>query len=94
MTLSVIRVGNSKAVIIPAKVLHKLNIQEGTELTCDVEDGAIKLSKAPVALEELHFPKVQLKEHNDDIEKIQANRISFTKEEIENDERLAYILSR
>lgn len=94
MTLSVIRVGNSKAVIIPAKVLHKLNIQEGTELTCDVEDGAIKLSKAPVALEQLYFPKVQLKEHNEDIEKIQANRISFSKEEIEQDERLAYILSR
>ncbi len=94
MTLSVIRVGNSKAVIIPAKVLHKLNIQEGTELTCDVEDGAIKLSKAPVALEQLYFPKVELKNRDEEFEKTQRNLISFSKEEIENDERLAYILSR
>lgn len=94
MTSSLIRVGNSKAVIIPAKLLRKLDINDDTDLSLNEESGVITISKVPVPVDKLHFPKVSLKGESEELRKLRRNRISFTKEEIESDERLAYILSR
>lgn len=94
MTTSLIRVGNSKAVIIPAKLLRKLNIDEDTELTLNEESGAIKIAKSQVSVEKLNFPKVVLSQRNEKVEAIFSHLVTIPQEDIDKDERLAYILQR
>lgn len=94
MESSLIRVGNSRAVIIPAKTLRKLNITDDTKLDLEEKSGTIVISKQPVALENLKFPKVNLSEYNEKVEALFSELITIPQEDIDNDERLAYILSR
>lgn len=94
MTCSLIRVGNSKAVVIPAKILRKLNISEDTDLSLNEESGVITISKAPVPVEKLRFPKVVLSARNEMVESMFADLVTIPQEDIDRDERLAYILNR
>ena len=94
MESSLIKVGNSRAVIIPAKTLRKLNITDDTRLNLEEESGTIVISKQPVALENLQFPKIDIEIYRQKAAALMEDLITIPKEDIENDERLAYILSR
>lgn len=48
METSIIRIGNSKGIIIPAAILKKLGLKEGSKVTLkEKEDGTYALSFAP-----------------------------------------------
>lgn len=94
MPVSLVKVGNSRAIIIPAKVLKNLDIDGNTSLEMSVGDDStirIRKSSSPVALV---FPKVSVPEITaSEKDAFFAELNTFTPEEIETDERLAYILS-
>ena len=93
MAHKLIPVGNSNAIIIPARIIKKHHFTSATEFDIvEVSDG-IKLVPRPKGLDELQFPKVR----RSDLSKIDLNlgpRITVSQEEMEADERLKYILSR
>ena len=93
MAHKLIPVGNSNAIIIPARIIKKHHFTSTTEFDIvEVSDG-IKLVPRPKGLDELQFPKVK----RSDLSKIDLNlgpRISISQEQMEADERLKYILSR
>lgn len=93
MAHKLIPVGNSNAIIIPARIIKKHHFTSATEFDIvEVSDG-IKLVPKPKGLDALQFPRVKRSE----LSKIHLNlgpRITISHEEIEADERLKYILSR
>ena len=93
MAHKLIPVGNSNAIIIPARIIKKHHFTSATEFDIvEVSDG-IKLVPKPKGLDALQFPRVKRSE----LSKIHLNlgpRITISQEEIEADERLKYILSR
>ena len=56
------RVGNSRAVIIPAKILKSLEITENTILTLSDDNERITISKSGAVRPEPIFPKVRVPE--------------------------------
>ena len=94
-TLTLTRVGNSRAVIIPAKILKALEITENTILTLSDGNGSITISKSGAVRPEPIFPKVRVPEPDEqEIESFMASLYKVPTEDIVNDERLAYILSK
>jgi len=95
MTIALTRIGNSKAVIIPAKILRKMNITENTVLELKESKDSIVISKTAAKKMDPVLPKVALPEIlPEELEKFRNGLISFSKEEIAADERLSYILNR
>lgn len=93
MTHKLIPVGNSNAIIIPARIIKKHGFTSATEFDIVEVGDAIKLVPKRKTLDNLVFPRVK----RSDLEKIELNlgpRIQITHEEIESDDRLKYILSR
>ncbi len=89
------RVGNSRAVIIPAKILKSLEITENTILTLSDDNERIIISKSGAVRPEPIFPKVRVPEPDEqEIESFMASLYKVPTEDIVNDERLAYILSK
>lgn len=93
MAHKLIPVGNSNAIIIPARIIKKNRFTSATEFDIvEVSDG-IKLVPKKKGLEDLVFPKVKRSE----LSKIKLDfvgSVKLTQEEIDADERLKYILSR
>ena len=93
MAHKLIPVGGSNAIIIPARLIKKLGLTSATEFEIvEVCDG-IKLVPKRKGLEELVFPKVRRSE----LERVKLDlgpRVHISREEMEADERLKYILSR
>lgn len=93
MAHKLIPVGNSNAIIIPARIIKKRGYTSATEFDIvEVSDG-IKIVPRRKTLDDLVFPKIKRSE----LEKVKLNlgpRIRITQEEIDADERLKYILSR
>ena len=93
MAHKLIPVGNSNAIIIPARIIKKHGFTSATEFDIvEVSDG-IKLVPKRKTLDDLVFPKIKRSE----LEKIELGfgpRIRITQEEIDADERLKYILSK
>ena len=93
MSHKLIPVGNSNAIIIPARIIKKRGYTSATEFDIvEVSDG-IKIVAKSKALDDLVFPKIKRSE----LERIELNlgpRIKITQEEIDADDRLKYILSR
>ena len=93
MAHKLIPVGNSNAIIIPARIIKKHRFTSDTEFDIvEVSDG-IKLIPKRRALEDLQFPTVRRSELSG-IHLGFQGVVKFTPEEIEADDRLKHILSR
>ena len=93
MAHTLIQVGNSNAIIIPARIIKKRNYTSETEFDIlETNDGLRLVQKNP-GVEQLPFPKAARPEPSDKIKSL-CGAVRLTPEEIENDERLQYILSR
>lgn len=93
MAHTLIQVGNSNAIIIPAKLIKKRKYTNKTEFDIiEVSDG-IKLVHKKNSLEQIQFPSVPRPSISDSIRAI-TGVVKFSKQDIENDERLKYILAR
>lgn len=94
-TATLTRVGNSKAVIIPAKILKSLGITENTILTLSDDNGRISISKSGSVRPEPVLPKVRVPEPDkQEIVSFMASLYKVPADEIANDERLGYILNK
>ena len=93
--ITLTRVGNSRAVIIPAKLLKSLGITENTILTLSDDDKRITISKSGSVRPDPVFPKVMVPEPDEqEIESFIGSLYDVPAEDIANDERLAYILDK
>lgn len=93
MAHKLIPVGNSNAIIIPARIIKKHGFTSATEFDIvEVSDG-IKLVPKRKGLDDLVFPKVKRPELSEIVLDLQ-NSVKISREEIDADERLKYILSR
>lgn len=93
MAHTLIQVGNSKALIIPAKIIRAKKYDNKTEFDIiDTNDG-FRIVQKHRSLESLEFPKVSAPAISSRVKNLMGV-VKFTPEEVEQDGRLAYILSR
>lgn len=93
MAHTLIQVGNSNAIIIPARIIKKRKYTTKTEFDIIETADGIKLVHKQSPLEAIEFPKVARPTITDDIKSLNGVA-SFSEKGIEEDERLRYILSR
>jgi len=91
LPVSLVKVGNSNAIIIPSKVLKQMNIQKETKLELSLEpDCSLQIRKMSSS-GAVVFPKVKLPS----VGKLDyQDLISIDRTEYEMDERAAYILGK
>lgn len=95
VSASLIRVGNSRAVIIPAKILKSLDITENTILELSTTDDGIRISRTEQKRKDLVLPKVIISEPDEaEINAFMSSLSIISADEISNDQRLDYILNR
>ena len=93
MSHKLIQVGNSKALIIPARMVRRREYDVNTEFDIiETSDGFRVVHKRP-PLDALTFPKVSRITVSEKIKSL-SGLVSFSEEEIASDERLKYILER
>lgn len=93
MAHTLINVGNSIALIIPARIIKKRGYTTKTEFDIvEVNDG-IKLVHKTKPIDALQFPKVPKPVISDEVKSLNGT-VRLSQEEIDGDERLQYILSR
>ena len=93
--ITLTRIGNSKAVIIPAKILKSLKITENTILNLSDDNECITISKSGSVRPDPVLPKVKFPElTGQEIDSFMASLYNVPAEDIANDERLAYILNK
>lgn len=93
MPHTLIQIGNSKALIIPAKIIKKRKYDSKTEFDIIETNDGFRIVQKNAGLEALTFPKASEPIITDKIKSLKGIA-RFTEEEIEQDERLKYILSR
>ena len=86
MSHTLVQIGNSKAIIIPARMIKRKNYDSNTN------DGFRIVHKHP-SLESLEFPKAENPMISSKIKGLKGVA-KFSADEIEQDERLKYILER
>lgn len=93
MPHTLIQIGNSKALIIPAKIIKKRKYDSKTEFDIIETSDGFRIVQKKGGLEALTFPKAPEPIIPDKIKEIKGI-VRFSDEEIKQDERLKYILSR
>lgn len=96
MTVSLTRVGNSRAVIIPAKILKQLNITDNStlEMMLDEKSGVVSLKKSGVR-QNIVFPAVDIPEpSNEHLQEFMSSLYIVPEDDVVSDDRLAYILGK
>ena len=93
MEHSLIQVGNSKAIIIPAKILKKRQYDADSRFDILETSDGIKLVEKNPSLDLMSFPKVERPVISEKVRRLRGI-VRFSEEEIRQDERLKYILSR
>jgi len=95
MPVSLIKVGNSNAIIIPSKVLKQMNLKENAKFELSLEeDSSIRIRKIS-SMSDPVFPKIAVpKLSARDRKKFFDSLIVVDPSECYEDERLAYILER
>lgn len=93
MPHNLIQIGNSKALIIPAKIVKKRNYDQHTEFDIiETNDGFRIVHKLP-STDALEFPKVARPTVSARLKGIiSAAKLSL--EDIDSDDKLKYLLSR
>ena len=93
MPHTLIQIGNSKALIIPARIIRKKKYDSKTEFDIvETNDGFRIVHKKP-ALESLDFPRVPRPSISAKVRGLHGV-VQFTSDKMEQDDRLKYILSR
>lgn len=95
MPVSLVKVGNSNAIIIPSKILKQMNLRGNTKFELSLEaDSTIMIkqlrSNSVPAFPKIDLPEVTKSDMRDFFEDLMVPDLVETKE----DERLAYILER
>ncbi len=93
MTHTLVQIGNSKALIIPAKIIRAKKYDCKTEFDIIETNDGFRIVQKHQSLDSLEFPKVSRPAVSRKIKNL-TGAVSFTPEQIEQDERLEYILSR
>lgn len=88
-----IQVGNSKALIIPARMVRKKGYDAHTEFDIIETADGFKVVQIMPSLEALVFPKTEKPAVSAKVKGL-SGVVSFTPEEVRADERLKYILER
>lgn len=95
MSHTLIQIGNSSAIIIPARIIKKRKYTAQTEFEIIETTDGIKLVHKHTPLENLVFPKYEASDEQ--VSEIVAGMrgvVNFSKEEIEADDRLKHIISK
>lgn len=93
MSHTLIQIGNSKALIIPAKIIKKKNYDSKTEFNIIETNDGFRIVEKNLSLESLNFPKAPKPMISEKLKRL-CGITKFTPEEIEQDDRLKHILSR
>ena len=93
MSHKLIQVGNSKALIIPAKIVRRKGYDCNTEFDIIETADGFRIVRVEPSLDALVFPKVSKIIVSKKIEAI-SGLVSFSQEELDSDMRLKYILER
>lgn len=93
MAHTLIQIGNSKALIIPAKIIRKKSYDNKTEFNIIETNNGFRIEEKHPALESLDFPKASRPALSATLKRI-SGIARFSQEEIEHDDKLKYILSR
>lgn len=93
MSHTLIQVGNSNAIVIPARIIKKRKYTAKTEFDIIETSDGIKLVHKPRTLEAIAFPKVARPAISGKVKSLN-NVVRLSEDEIKEDERLQYILSR
>ncbi len=93
--VSLVKVGNSQAFIIPSKILKKMNVRENSTFELSFGGNSILQIRKIDSEDKLVFPKVAVPElTEEEMDAFMDGLVSISAEEIGNDERMAYILGR
>ena len=93
MSRTLIQIGNSKALIIPARIIKRRNYDSKTEFDIIETNDGFRIVQKETGIESLEFPHVAKPSIPEKIRNLR-NAANLTDDEIEQDERLKYILSR
>ena len=93
MAHTLVQIGNSKALIIPARIIRAKKYDSRTEFDIIETNDGFRIVQKHRPIESLEFPKVASTAISPKVRKLMG-AVKFTPEEVEQDERLAYILSR
>lgn len=95
MSHTLIQIGNSSAIIIPARIIKKRKYTSKTEFEIIETTDGLKLVHKFTPPENLVFPKYEASD--EDIPEVVARMngiVNLSKDEIEADDRLKHITSR
>lgn len=93
MAHTLIQIGNSKALIIPAKIIRAKKYDNKTEFDIIKTNDGFRIVQKHRSIESLEFTKVAGAAISPKVRKLMG-AVKFTPEEVEQDKRLAHILSR
>ncbi len=93
MPHTLVQIGNSKALIIPAKIIRARKYDNNTEFDIFETNDGFRIVHKQRSLDTLEFPKVSRPVVSNRVKNL-LGAVKFTPEELEKDEKLAYILSR
>ena len=93
MSHTLIQIGNSKALIIPARIIKRRNYDSKTEFDIIETNDGFRIVQKKSGIESLEFPKVVKPVISEKIKNLRSV-VKFTDDELEQDERLKYILTR
>ncbi len=93
MAHTFVQIGNSKALIIPAKIIRAKKYDNKTEFDIIETNDGFRIVQKRHSLDSLTFPKTARPIISQKIKGI-TGVVNFTAEQLEQDERLKYILSR
>ncbi len=93
MAHTLVQIGNSKALIIPAKIIKAKKYDSKTEFDIIETNDGFRIIRKHRSLDSLEFPKVSRPAISQKVRNLMG-AVKFTPAELDQDERLSYILSR
>lgn len=93
MAHTLVQIGNSKALIIPAKLIKAKKYDSKTEFDIIEMPDGFRIVRKNRSIDALEFPKAAKPAIPAKVESLR-NVVRFSEEELEQDDRLSYILSR
>lgn len=101
MAYTFVQIGNSKALIIPAKIIRAKKYDNKTEFDIIETNDGFRIVQKRHSLDSLTFPKLDSLTFPKTARPVISQKIkgitgvvNFTAEQLKQDERLKYILSR